>query len=45
VHLKGQGRLVLEIRLDFIGGVIPRRAAARETLAGVTGSSWICAGT
>jgi hypothetical protein len=32
VHLKGQGRFVLEIRLDFIVGLSPRRAAARETL-------------
>ena len=30
--IKGQGRHVRKVRLDFIRGVIPRRAAARETL-------------
>lgn len=30
------------IRLDFIVELFPRRAAARETLAGVSRSLWIC---
>jgi len=29
-------------RLDFIVELFPCRAAARETLAGVSGSLWIC---
>ena len=34
--------LVYGIRLDFIVELLPRRAAAQETLAGVSGSLWIC---
>ena len=41
-HIAWGLSLVWEIRLDFIVELFPRRAAARETLAGVSRSLQIC---
>ena len=45
VHInKRLGSACKEGQVEFYCGVIPHRAAARETLVGVAGSSWICVG-
>ena len=41
---KRLGSACKEGQVEFYCGVIPRRAAARETLVGVAGSSRICVG-